>query len=1204
MELILTHQTETDINVTCDGQYSHGFDLKTLISSKEKELSQPLDDPMAYGEAVYLALFPPGTLARHVLETMPERILLVTIDNDLDAIPWEYVYGPDGFLVLEYHFVRGLPADKRISSPTLESGLHIIAVPSNPLSQAIEPLNIDGEWMRLKDIVRQVPYAITLERTRPPTIEQVRTLVANQNHRVIHFMGHGGQNEQGAFLCFEQENGELDPVTARQFALCVRGTVFLVTLNACVTATPGATSFSNLAASLIRQKTPYALGMRYSIPDEDARVFSRVFYSDLARGSSVEEALLQARLTLANSPHAWAMGVPVLYTSLAQPAAGFPSQAGTPLIKDHQPYMEVSVLSRAEGAFQGRFDELKALGTALTGDSRLPLVTIHGAGGLGKTALAREAVERFAFAWPGGVYAIMLENLPSREVFVADIASFLGIDTKDGPDPLEVERLVLTRLSLDRTLIVLDNAETLVQAVDMDNQEAVRLAQFIREQIPRLSVGLIATSRTILGWSNEIGLELVGLDPLEGVRLFTQNSPQRTKEIGEDRVLAWKLSEKVEGHPLSLRLLSGAFNVTAISLQTFIEEYEIQLLNAENKYAALDHRHRTLFASIETSARYLNATLSQLFSRLWIFNAAFLPEIADDIFDPEQKNIGSKRSPISDSLFALWRRGLLVRETSTLREGTVQYYRLLPNVRSYIEGYLKQDDEREQLLERFGIAYANFVRFLHNELDRNSMASFMVLQCREDLERAASYLTGLIQGYYLLDWAWVLQRLGDKKRGLQLTEQALEIGQGQDEQLVWHALNNMALIYQQIGQRQQALALNQQALVLVRTIGDQTEEARTLNNIATVYQSIGQPKQALEFYEQSLQLTRTVGDQFVDARTLHNMADVHRNIGLPTKALELYEQALPLMQKEKDLAGEAQVLKGMALVFESMGQLQQALSLNMQALPIKREVGDNEGVGSILSNMAWIYYRLGQSQQALTLFAQALLIRREEGDKEGEATTLNNMAVVLQAIGQIHQAAALFAEALPIKREVGDKPGEAAILNNIAGIYQLLGEKQKALTLYKKVLTMVREMNDQAGEAATLNGLAYLLMSMQYYAEALETFEQSITLARDIINPASEAAGHVGKAFLQYQHFRRPHEAIIAMEHAIATLEQASLSQDAGGNSIETLQKLLANMRQGISLSCLSFVQNNGNGGGSEQLTQRHKHELGERRGRGEGDAE
>src|SRR5436305_8383191 len=114
MELTLTHETETEIGVICDGQHSHTFDVRTLIANQGKELSQPIDDPLAYGEAVYLALFPPGTLARHVLETMPERILLVTTDNDLDAVPWEYIHGPNGFLVCDCHFVRGLPFDHRI----------------------------------------------------------------------------------------------------------------------------------------------------------------------------------------------------------------------------------------------------------------------------------------------------------------------------------------------------------------------------------------------------------------------------------------------------------------------------------------------------------------------------------------------------------------------------------------------------------------------------------------------------------------------------------------------------------------------------------------------------------------------------------------------------------------------------------------------------------------------------------------------------------------------------------------------------------------------------------------------------------------------------------------------------------------------------------------------------------------------------------
>src|SRR5205823_231134 len=149
------------------------------------------------------------------------------------------------------------------------------------------------------------------------------------------------------------------------------------------------TALSNLAAALVRQKTPYALGMRLSIVDEDARAFSRMFYDEVARGSSIEEALLQARLTLAASPRRWVVGVPVLYTALKEPAGGFVSLAGMPTIKEHQPPLEVTALPRAEGAFQGRSEELVALGEALTGDRRPRILTIHGGGGQGKTALAR-----------------------------------------------------------------------------------------------------------------------------------------------------------------------------------------------------------------------------------------------------------------------------------------------------------------------------------------------------------------------------------------------------------------------------------------------------------------------------------------------------------------------------------------------------------------------------------------------------------------------------------------------------------------------------------------------------------------------------------------------------------------------------------------------------------------------------------------------
>jgi tetratricopeptide (TPR) repeat protein len=1164
MELTLAHQAGSQILVTCNNQPSHTFDLFTLIPH-EKGLPQPLDDPVAYGQALYSALFPPETLAQRALTNTPERILLVTSDNDLDAIPWEYIYGPDGFFVLECHFVRGLLPDQRINPPTLDTGMHIVAVPSNPLSQLVEPLNIDGEWMRLKDIIQHVPYAITLERTRPPTIEQLRTLVANQHNRVIHFMGHSGQQEAGTVLCFEKDNGDLDLVTAKQFMLRVRGTVFLVTLNACVTATPGATSFSNLAAALVRQRTPYALGMRFSIPDDEARSFSRTFYSDLARGSSVEEALLQARLTLANSPHSWVVGVPVLYTSLTQPAVGFHSQAGSPLIKEHQPRLEVSTIPRAEGTFQGRIDELRALGTTLTGDSRPPLVTIHGAGGQGKTALAREAVERFAYAWPGGVWATSLENLPNRELFVNDLARFLGIETQTIADPEEVEHLVLARLAQSQLLIVLDNAETLVEAIEANNEEAIHLAQFLREQVPSPSVSLLATSRSFLGWASEVGYELDGLAARDGAKLLQQIIPLRREEI--EITKAWELSNKVHGHPLSLRLLGSAFNASRQPFPAFIEEYEANLVKSEDKYKNVDHRQRTLYASIETSIRHLDSEMRTLLSGLWVFHAPFMAGIASAMFGPEPDGTERKRSPVYDHLYMLWQRSLLTREViSTSKETLVNLYHLLPTVRPYIEREMEQAYDRELLFAWFGMGCFVLCKEIFSELDRSPIWVYIARQTREDLERGVAYIAQQIQGNYLLMLVAIIRRFGDTKRALELAERALEIAQGQDQHLEWRALDILAELCKVRGQPHRALALYEQAIQIIHNLGNQTIEAMIFSNMAIVYLAIGQSKQALEFYEKALPILQKAGDRDAEASVYSNMAKVYTQTGQLKRAIEMNERTLPILREMGNRTSETITLNNMAMTYYHLGQSEQAIKLYKQALPIARALDNKSHEALILNNMAMVYHSLERPQLALQLYEQALPLRREVGDLSGEASTLTNIAQIYDSFGQPQLALQLYEQALPLRREVGDLFGEAITLNNIATTYDTLGQSKRALELYEQALSLERVVGDRIHEALTLSNMAGVFRVMGQPQRALELYEQAVLIKHELGNPADEATSLHYLATLLYQQFGRTGEAIAKMEQALALLQAGGLSKDKEGHTVQDLMEVLQVMRDGGSL--------------------------------------
>ncbi|MCK4782896.1 MAG: tetratricopeptide repeat protein [Desulfobacteraceae bacterium] len=212
MEITLDPFPDNMVGVKCDGRHSHAFSRSSLIDVTPAAL----EEPRIYGEKIYRALFPAGTPAQAGIMSGPDRILLVAPD-DLQEIPWEYAFGPEGFVVLNRHFVRGLPPEQRLALPTLDTSLWIVAVPAQPLEEGLEPLNIDGEWSILTESIQGVPYGIWLERTVPPTLDHLREIVANKRNRIVHFMGHGKIIGDDTVLCFENPYGGMEHVKTDYF---------------------------------------------------------------------------------------------------------------------------------------------------------------------------------------------------------------------------------------------------------------------------------------------------------------------------------------------------------------------------------------------------------------------------------------------------------------------------------------------------------------------------------------------------------------------------------------------------------------------------------------------------------------------------------------------------------------------------------------------------------------------------------------------------------------------------------------------------------------------------------------------------------------------------------------------------------------------------------------------------------------------------
>jgi len=72
-------------------------------------------------------------------------------------------------------------------------------------------------------------------------------------------------------------------------------------------------------------------------------------------------------------------------------------------------------------------------------------------------------------------------------------------------------------------------------------------------------------------------------------------------------------------------------------------------------------------------------------------------------------------------------------------------------------------------------------------------------------------------------------------------------------------LNNLALVYQDIGSYQRAIQYAHQALELCKTQGDRHREAALLNHLADFYHSSGNNEMSLAYLKQAVIIFSEIG---------------------------------------------------------------------------------------------------------------------------------------------------------------------------------------------------------------------------------------------------------------------------------------------------------------------------------------------------------
>jgi predicted ATPase/class 3 adenylate cyclase/DNA-binding NarL/FixJ family response regulator len=330
-------------------------------------------------------------------------------------------------------------------------------------------------------------------------------------------------------------------------------------------------------------------------------------------------------------------------------------------------------------SFVGRDAELTQLRELLT-DNRV--VTLTGAGGVGKTRLATQVAAQLAGEFGDGAWYVDLAPITDPELVAVTVARALGLPDHPGRSTMDT----LTRFIADRQmLVVLDNCEHLLDA-------SAELVVALLSEAGRLTV--LATSREAIGVAGEVSWRVPSLSlDGEAIELFTDRARHARPDFtltDDNAAVVGEICARLDGLPLAIEL--AAARVRALSLAEILDSLHdrFRLLTGGARTAV--RRQQTLRASVDWSHALLTEPERVLLRRLAVFLGGFGLDAAQAVAGGGDV----ARYQVLDQLTLLVDKSLVVAEDS----GGRTRYRLLETVRQYALEKLGESGEADAVRSR------------------------------------------------------------------------------------------------------------------------------------------------------------------------------------------------------------------------------------------------------------------------------------------------------------------------------------------------------------------------------------------------------------------------------------------------------------------------------------------------------------------------
>lgn len=770
---------------------------------------------------------------------------------------------------------------------------------------------------------------------------------------------------------------------------------------------------------------------------------------------------------------------------VAEPGSTAPSQL---------PYDLTDFVGRA--ALVDRITRLLAPGDPGTA---VPIVTLSGGPGIGKTALAVHVAHRLRPRFPDGQLYVDLRGYglgpPTATVDV--LSRFLrALGVPPEQIPLEVDEqssMFRSLLTGRRMLLVLDNASAPDQ---------------VRPLLPGASsCPVLVTSRDdlrgLIAMNGARRVPLDVLEPAESVRLLGGVIGQSTT-LAEPGAVE-ELVARCAHLPLALRV--AAANVASRPDRT-VAEYLAEL-PGEEPLAPVDLAYGALPAERQRLFRLLSLVPGPDFTAEAAANVADVEvaEAAVLLADLAATNLLQEPVPgryqFHDELmlFAALRR--------TAHDGEPDQAAARSRL---LEFYVRAVDQCAELL------YPDVVRLPPDESKSVRLPSVVgPAQALRWLDAERANLTAAIRsatehGPSAMSW-----RLADGLRGylsigkhvtewLATAEYGLHAAYEEQHRPAEAAMHqNLGTLHWKLGDFDTSVQHYTRALELHRHLDDADGEAEVLNNLGLVRQACGDLGLAKQEFQRCLELKRAAGGPASGRGTvLISLGMLALQTGDLAEAGEHLGEALRVTTDFELRGSEATCRNSLGMVLRLLGKPRQALEHLGRALEISVEDGFREGSARVLVTMAAVRMDLGEHAAALELTGRALDELRECGDQQTTTNVLFVSAECNRLLGKLETADEQHQQSLTKARRIGYQPAEARALVGLAATRRMLGELTEARELCEQALALVTKVGLRITEGLGRTELAAISLAQGDQAGA----ELEARLALEI----QERAGHLAGA--------------------------------------------------------------------------------------------